>query len=395
MLLIKLLRFLRGYVKFEIYGGFVERFLNMCNLNSLKIWDITYNKDSLTACTTIKSYKQMHHYAYRSGNVTKIKEKCGLPFLINRYKYRFGLIVGLILFVVIIFTLTRFIWIVEVDGNKNIKDNIILEYFEDLGLKQGAFVTQENLREMENKAMSDFDNIAWIHINVYSSHAVIELRESVKMINKIDVEQPSNIISSFDGQIVKMSVLEGYPTVKVGDCVVEGDLLISGINESEVSQKVYYKHSNAEISAQTTREISASIDRMEKYKAYTGKVKNRNYIMFFNMKIPLYVGGRVKGNYESKEKENHISLWSTPLPIYFYDVEYKEYIEKERELKDEELIKKCKKKINSELNTIDRIQDVIDVDYKIDIEPYCCRVDGIFTCVEDIVIQEDIIIEQE
>ena len=37
MLVVRLVRFFLGYVSFKAYGGFAERFINLCRLNNIDI----------------------------------------------------------------------------------------------------------------------------------------------------------------------------------------------------------------------------------------------------------------------------------------------------------------------------------------------------------------------
>ena len=46
MFIIRLLRFLLGYVKFEATGVFCERFINLCSYGGIKIWAIIKREDN-------------------------------------------------------------------------------------------------------------------------------------------------------------------------------------------------------------------------------------------------------------------------------------------------------------------------------------------------------------
>ena len=67
MFLIKLLRFLFGYVRFESGGGFPERFLNLCAQAHFPLWEVTSRGGTMKAFTTLKSYKKFRPYARKAG----------------------------------------------------------------------------------------------------------------------------------------------------------------------------------------------------------------------------------------------------------------------------------------------------------------------------------------
>ncbi|MCC8023452.1 MAG: sporulation protein YqfD [Clostridiales bacterium] len=118
---------MRGYVEFKCSGGFVERFLNLCNVNRLKLWDVKKRNGVLYATTDIKSYKEMHKCARKSGSVVRIVHKKGLPFLFANHRNRVGLLIGLAVFIIMLMVLTSFIWLVEIEGNESVEDAVLLE----------------------------------------------------------------------------------------------------------------------------------------------------------------------------------------------------------------------------------------------------------------------------
>ena len=56
-----------------------------------------------------------------------IREKFGLPFIIERYKKRLGLLIGIIIFCSTLFVLNFFVWDVTVSGNSSVSTQKVLE----------------------------------------------------------------------------------------------------------------------------------------------------------------------------------------------------------------------------------------------------------------------------
>ena len=88
MLLLNFLRFISGYVGFTARGGFAERFLNLCRLNKIILWDLKNNGGVISACTDFSSYKKIRSVARKSGMTVRIKRKYGLPFFLENHKRR-------------------------------------------------------------------------------------------------------------------------------------------------------------------------------------------------------------------------------------------------------------------------------------------------------------------
>jgi len=94
MVFIHLIRFITGYVVFNARGGFPERFINLCALHHIPLWDVNCSGGGLRACTTIKGYRQIRPPARKSRVLPRIAERHGLPFFLHRYKRRAGMLAG-------------------------------------------------------------------------------------------------------------------------------------------------------------------------------------------------------------------------------------------------------------------------------------------------------------
>lgn len=80
MSIIRFLRFIFGYVEFCAEGGFPERFINLCSVYHVRLWDVKRVKDKLYAKTMLRDYKNIreHGKAFRGKN--KNNQKNGFAF---------------------------------------------------------------------------------------------------------------------------------------------------------------------------------------------------------------------------------------------------------------------------------------------------------------------------
>lgn len=393
MFLVRLFRFLSGYVEFKVSGGFLERFLNLCNVNGLNLWDVRRSENGIHAITDIKSYKKMHTCARRTGSVTKVVKKKGAPFLLHRYRHRVGVLIGLAVFGVVMAVLTSFIWTVEVEGYQSLKPEEVLSYYETQGLKKGVWRRDLDLNNLENKGMADIPELSWISINLYGSKAVIELRESVAAPQRIEKEKPCNIKARVDGQILWINVFDGYAAVKDGDSVVKGDLLVSAVNESETTGIAFYKHAHASVLARTEHVLTEEIAGTEEVRNYTEKVKKRSYITFFGLKIPLGLTKPPEGQYELEEADQQVKIGDTELPLSYHKREYKAYTSSQKKLTEDEMRQKAVDAMNAKLKTDPFIRSVEQSDVSVTRTEAGAVVTGTFQCTEEIGQEEEIIID--
>ena len=59
MIIIEFLRYIIGFVKFKSFGGFSERFLDLCNSEDIPLWNIKNQNGEITAFTSVNGYKRI------------------------------------------------------------------------------------------------------------------------------------------------------------------------------------------------------------------------------------------------------------------------------------------------------------------------------------------------
>ena len=67
-----------------------------------------------------------------------MKRKVGIPFIIHRYRRRWGLAVGAIFLVLCLSLLSTRIWLIDVSGNSTVTDEEIIECVKEAGLFIGS-----------------------------------------------------------------------------------------------------------------------------------------------------------------------------------------------------------------------------------------------------------------
>ncbi len=311
MLLLKFLRFIFGYVRFTAKGGFSERFINLCRRNNILLWELKSNNSVITACTDCGGYKRIRSIARKSGMKVRIKRKCGLPFFIERHSRRIGVLIGVCFCAAAVMILSTRIWSVDVAGNVRVPSETIIGVFEELGVKKGAAGSKIDIRSTEIEALQKLPELSWLNININGSAARIEVRETVQS-PEIDAGDttPTDIVAARDGQIVTIRPFSGTQEQKIGNPVLKGDLLISGIKENK-DLTVSFCKASGYVVARTSRSISASqSSRLNVKKAVSHK---KSYeIAFLSFSIPL---GRSSDNAYSEKSEVVINGVTLPVGI--------------------------------------------------------------------------------
>ena len=309
MLIIKILRYILGYVNFRAFGGFSDRFLNLCTHNGIPLWNISNVKGNISASTTINGYLSIRGSARKSGMKLKVLEKKGLIFFLKRNKIRVGILIGTLVFACITIILSQFIWSVSLVGNVNLEQDYLMESFEKYGIKVTAPLKILDDKDIAQKVVSEIEELSWASVNRKGTSVVIEVREKTQAPESYDDETPTNLIASEDGVIISIDSLYGVEEVKVGSAVTKGDLLISGII-SHADGKESFIHADGYVKALVKYKQTFSSDEFTTYKQLSEKT--RKSLFFFGIKIPL--GTSVGGNFYTEHK-SFVETENVLLPL--------------------------------------------------------------------------------
>lgn len=303
------LKYLIGFVKFRASEGFCDKFINLCKNMNIPLWNIENKNGEITACTTVNGYFRIKSVSKQSGMKIRIIKKIGLRFFITKNKVRSGLCIGATAFMLILITLSQFVWRIEVVGNAEIEDETVISAFEEYGIKIGAKISDLDLKSITEKAIINLPDVSWAKVNKKGSLLCIEIREKRKAPELYSAGAPTNVVASEDGVILSSDVLQGTEEVKVGSAVRKGDLLISGIvTHRDGTEELL--HADGFVRARIKDNYNISRENLTVYalKSY----KKCSDIFFFGFEIP--VGIRVSGDIVSKNG-SYLQSGEVILPV--------------------------------------------------------------------------------
>lgn len=310
MLLLNFFRFIFGYISFAASGGFPERFINLCRLRGINLWNLKSENSVIYACTDCAGYKKIRSVAKKSGMRVRIKQKHGLPFFLNRHSRRSGVIVGVCFCVAVISILSTRIWSIDVTGNVRVPAEKIISVFEESGVRKGVSANGIDIGSVEISALQKLPEISWLNINIDGSAARIEVRETEINDDNSQDDEPSDIVAARDGQIVILRPFNGTQEQKIGNPVLKGDLLISGIEENK-DLTVSFCRASGYVVARTNRSVNVE----QKCKLNVSKaVSNKDtYILdFLIFSIPL---GKVSSNAYRETSSLFINGVTLPVSV--------------------------------------------------------------------------------
>lgn len=309
-MLLKIFNFFIGYISVRASGGFSERFINLCSVRGVPIWDISYVGGDMFFLTRAKSYRELKRISKSAGMDIRVHGRFGAPFFISRNRARLALAVGTACILCFIAFMSTRVWSVCVTGNESVFDSEIISEFEKLGFKVGMRKKSIDIIDVQNRFLSDMeDKIIWVSLNLEGMCAEIQVRETEKGGNTTD-GKPCNIVAAFDGTIRSMKTFSGTPVESVKNGVKKGDLLISGIVEY-YDGALDFVEAKGEITAEHTVDIESDLN-MASVRKYTD-CKCYNKASVFG--VDLSFGRRSKSESELTNRKNYAVLNGVTLPF--------------------------------------------------------------------------------
>ena len=158
-----LLKIILGYVRIEVEGYYIERFINLCTNKKIFTWNLKRkNGVKLFPNIGINDFKKISDIAKKSKCKIKIKEKKGLPFLLHRYKKRKIFAILLLIVLILLFVSSRYVWNIEIIFQDNQFVENIEKDLENLGLKPGIPKNKIDSDKIINYIRLNRTDVAWI-----------------------------------------------------------------------------------------------------------------------------------------------------------------------------------------------------------------------------------------
>ncbi|MGL6174276.1 MAG: sporulation protein YqfD [Cellulosilyticaceae bacterium] len=385
---VSLWNYLKGYVIVEVSGYAIEKFMNLALKTGISFWNVENKEGKLYLCTTIKGFKALKPYAQKSRCRLKIVKKIGLPFISFRYRKRSLLAGGGFVFVILLYILTSFVWLIEVEGNSRISETDIINTLTQEGYGVGRLKNNLDLRDAEQKLIQTYPDITWTGVKFEGTKLLIQVAETVPKPKMHDETMPCHLVAKRDALITYIATDKGMPQVKKGDTVRKGETLVSGeITLQDEAMTKQYTHAKAQVKGRTFYALQAQVPLYKTNKNYTQNISKKYSIRLFNKKIPLYHQKKALEQFDTLLTVNQFKITELfPLPFYFEKEERVEYIPEVVSISEEEAQDKLEGILHDEL------MEMLSSDGQILDKEVVYRQDGQMLIGElHAVVQEDIV----
>lgn len=222
-----LVRYREGAVKVRVSGGWVERFINRCLAAGFSLTQIETDGQDTVLWMRLSDFGRVRPIARESRVRVRVLARCGCPFFMRRWSRRKGLIIGPILFCLLVYLFTLFVWKVEVIGNHTVESDTILTLAEQQGIHVGALCSAIDPREAEQAILARCGQLVWCGVRREGTCIVLEVVE--KTPHRAESDYIGDVTARSDGVLTELIVLAGTAVKQTGDTVRQGEVLIAGV----------------------------------------------------------------------------------------------------------------------------------------------------------------------
>ncbi len=299
-----------------------ENFLKINQLFSYKVKIITQNHDffylqllekDLPLLDEAKIIYQI--YAYK-----------GLKHLFRHIKTHLSIIIGIILFVLIIYgnTLT----IKEISFSTYTKDNEKISAIinEHLTSYHNIKYLNTDINEINLLLRKEFSNYEWISVKKTGCNLYVTILEP-SIINKEEqlVEGSGDLVATKDGMIKFFQVKQGIPLIELNQFVKQGQILVSGnLRYNNADESEFYIPADGKVYAEVWYTKTIEVKKELMATEYTGKIKVEKSFSLFGLDIKYKTITKNYQNYDTEVTYSPLKIFSIKLPIGIKKIHYLE-----------------------------------------------------------------------
>ena len=300
--------------------------LNLCMYYCIPYTDFRSVEGGVEMTFRLPVLKKLKKEADARGIEIRVVRKRGIPAFLGRYRYRFGILLGMFIAAALILLSESFVWDINVSGNETITTAEVKDMLEKEGFFVGCFIPHANTDRIENKILMESDRISWMSINVIGTVANVQIREVESAEDEEDLTRPANLVATKSGLIEEVRILRGNVVISQGRYVEKGDLLVSGLYDS-LQVGIRYTRASGQVFARTMEEIYIEIPYNYEKKCYTGVEYCDKFLNFFDYSINISKNSGNVGAFYDKINivENYCLPDGDETPFGVTEVKYSEY----------------------------------------------------------------------
>lgn len=237
---------LKSLLHLKITGLNQEKIFNKFLDSGINIYNLCRDSHS-TATFSIspKNLNEVKNILTQNQITIDYIKKSGWVKYFSTIVARFGVLFGFVLSMVLLIICSQFILSIKIYGNDKIKAVEIIEFLNQNNI--GSFTAKNFVdnEKLEFLIMQNFDEISMVSIIKKGASLIINIKE--KVLNNETENVYENIISTCNGRLTYVKLIDGTLLKNEGDLVRKGDVLVenyyldSNGNKKQIKPKAEFK----------------------------------------------------------------------------------------------------------------------------------------------------------
>lgn len=333
--------------------------MNMCRHHNIRMWNIR-RKESVYFSVYADEFVKLIPLSAKTSAKPHLLSKKGLPFRIMNIKRNWTFYSGFLLFLVLLSVLSSFVWEITYQGQSSYSKETLEKTVESMNIYTGMKRSRLDCDAIEKKIREIHPDISWVSAEEMGSVLKISIKEGKKTITHEKASAPKHLTALYDGVVQEIMVNRGTASVKKGQRVKKGDILISGVvpitdDNNEVADNMTVS-AKGEVIILAEKNFSEPMSVRYKKKEYTGKIiRSFSWVLgnqSFSLKNPLKrFNNSLKYDIINTVCVDRI-IHPISFPVRITEREYREYQIKNAVYSRNELKKAGMKKYQNMLDTL-------------------------------------------
>ncbi len=376
---------LAGYCEVSCDSRDTERLLSLCAKTHTIYRGLARGEDKTKIRIFARDARYFRAHAKQEGLECEISGVRGGRALLLRYRRRWGVWCGCVIFVLLVWVSQLFVWNVTVKGNSEVGTKEIIKLASEAGCGIGSFIPGIDFDDVYLKVLTDCGDISWISAVRTGTTVNFEVLEVKRNESHFRPEGSANLVARSDGQIESLEVLSGTAAVGVGDVVKKGELLVSGVVDLR-EDRFKVTHADGKVYAKVEKQISVSVPLLYEVEEVAEKKISEIGLIFFSNYIKFSINTGISGQLcDTITKEEWVSVPSMPrLPLCFvtkYDIGYRT---KQIQLDEKQAMSVALSRLENEIAAATSSGELLEKRIKARFEDDCFILDCTILCIEDI-----------
>ena len=223
---------MRERLGYYTYSVTAERRLDILNLALAYGIEIYGESETDNCCSYRISFFDSRQWesALKAAGIPFLRgELRGLIGFLHRLGKHPGLIAGVAVALFLYVWLGGVVWEVRIRSENDIDEDIVLSELAESGLYEGVWAAKVDPDRVVAEFLSKDSSVAFATVHMRGVVAEVELIQRDTPPKTEPAREPCNLVATRDAVITDMTIYAGKPSVKIGQTVAAGDLLVTGV----------------------------------------------------------------------------------------------------------------------------------------------------------------------